>query len=244
MATRTRPPKTDPPSVFSRRGSADQRAATPPHDQPESSSATARAGDASTTRQTPAPPSDAKKAALRALVPSAYNPTGESDPFLQRYKARWLSTLDFKSESSINSLLVLAFLLLAREREREAEEVADVIGAHARTKQMRPASLETLLSALHLSIWLKTRRGLDAAALTTRATNIARFATARDREWLSTAAMQELADAQARGRLHLLVGPLSGIMRWLNDTGARHKAAAVLSDALAIARAMMDADAG
>jgi hypothetical protein len=181
----------------------------------------------------------AEKVGLRALVPSAYNAAGENDEFLRTYKIKWLSKLDFKSETSVGSLLVLSFLFLARGRDKEAEDVADALIAHAKTREMSASALEVLASALYLSAWLKAKRGADASVQLTRARAVGKFMTSRDREWLSNEAPQEIADAIARGRLHLLIGPFSGILKYLNDPGARFKAESMLAHGLDAARSLM-----
>ena len=61
----------------------------------------------------------------------------------------------------------------------------------------------------------------------------------RDREWLSAEAAGEIKDALERRRLAYLVEPLGGVLRWLNDPGARDKARSLLADALAATRALM-----
>lgn len=192
----------------------------------------------------PPPPPKPKRfarPALRALVPSAVNPTGEADPFLAAYKAKWLSRLDFTSDMSLESLLMLSFLVLAHGRESEAERYADHLIKHVdlRRPGVGTRTMATMSATLHLSAWLKAKRGIDVAPFLSRARFLERSLVERNREWLSHEAAQEIADAVERKKLDYLLYPLGGIVRWLNDTGARVKAESLLSLALNAARKMM-----
>ena len=185
------------------------------------------------------PTTRAKKSALVALVPSVVRPEGEGDPFLRVFKAKWLSQLNFKCDMIIQSLLTLSFMLLARGREQEAEDIADQLIAHVDARALSPAASATMASALYLSAWLKAKRGGDAGVLLERARGVGRFIAYRDREWLSNDVAAELRRAVERRRLDDLVEPFAGILRWLNDSGARAKAEAQLALALDATRSLM-----
>lgn len=184
------------------------------------------------------------RAALRALVPSSYNPEGEADPFIRAYKTKWLSKLDFTSDVNVQSLLVLSFLVLAvGHREGEAEVIAEQIIKHVDLRRMSNATRADVGSAMYLSAWLKSKRTpVDTErifSLLTRAKLLGRYGVEKNREWLSEEAAGEIAQAVARKRVDHLAHPLAGILRWLNESGARTKAELLLGQALEAARTLM-----
>jgi hypothetical protein len=191
------------------------------------------------------------RAALRALVPSSFNPEGEADPFIRAYKTKWLSKLDFTSDVNVQSLLTLTFLVLAvGERDAEAELIADQLIKHVDLRRMSNETRAAVGAAMYLSAWLKSKRHGNAAeaakderilSLLTRAKLLTKFGVEKNREWLSDEAAGEIADAVARKRVDHLVHPFRGILRWLNESGARSKAEQLLGQALDATRSLMRA---
>jgi hypothetical protein len=173
------------------------------------------------------------------LVPSAYRAEGEADEFLFAYKSKWLTQLDFKHPSTMEAMLLLAVLLLARERRDEAEGVLDMLLTYGKPKEAGPASWPHIGAGYNLLTWLKERRGDAAARERARAQAFDKLVRDKDREWLSSSAAGELTAALERRRLDLLLPPIAGIARWLNDAGARGRAEAELAVALAAARTLM-----
>lgn len=189
--------------------------------------------------QEPAGPRRSARTGLKALVPSAYRAEGESDPFLHAYKTKWLSKIDFFSDASVESLLLLSFLVLAHDRVREAETIANTLIRHIDPRRASARARAAAVTALRISAWLKTKRGVDASVLLDRARLLSKGTVDHNREWLSLEAPREIDEARSRQRLVLLLPPLAGISRWLNDSGARAKAEATLSGALDVARTLM-----
>lgn len=192
-----------------------------------------------------APTADANvRAALRALVPSSYNPEGEADPYLRAYKTKWLSKLDFTSDINVQSLLTLSFLVLAIGRQTEAEVIADQIIKHVDLHRMSSATRAAVGGAMYLSAYLKTKRGEPMTSnrvisLQTRAKLLGKYGVEKNREWLSDDAMNDINDALARKRVDELVQPFVGIVRWLNESGARTKAEQLFTQALDATRTLM-----
>jgi hypothetical protein len=184
----------------------------------------------------PAPPKQKPRAGLRMLVPVAYRADGETDPYLRRYKEKWLSRLDFQSASHIESLLLLSFMVLAHGREAEAQFVLGSILRHVDVRRADDDVKGFLATALSLMAWLKAKKGIDVTPLVERAKLLARHTVYLDREWLSEEAPREIAEAR---RAEQLLVPLAGVVAWLRDPGARPKAESVLGDALAALRRMM-----
>jgi hypothetical protein len=184
-------------------------------------------------------PRRSAKTGLKALVPSAYRAEGESDPFLHAYKTKWLSKIDFSSDASVESLLLLSFLVLAHDREREAETIANTLIRHIDPRRASARARAAAVTALRISAWLKAKRGVDATVLLDRARLLSKGAVDQNREWLSHEAPREIDEARMRQRLVLLLPSLAGIARWLNDSGARAKAEATLTGALDVARTLM-----
>ena len=200
----------------------------------------------------PAPPPPPKRtigapnarAALRALVPSSFNPEGEVDPFIKAYKTKWLSKLDFASDVNVQSLLTLCFLVLAvGERDSEAELIADQLVKHVDLRRMSNETRAAVGAAMYLSAWLKSKRtpATDERimSLLTRAKLLTKYGVEKNREWLSDEAAGEIAQAVARKRVDHLVHPFRGILRWLNESGARNKAEQLLAQALDATRVLM-----
>jgi hypothetical protein len=185
-------------------------------------------------------PKRARRAALRALVPSAVRAEGEADPFLHAYKSKWLSRLDFASGESTESLLLLSFMVLALGRSAESEAVANNLIRYVDVRRGDERTRDAAVCALRLAAWLKARRGIDASILLARASQLGRGGRVHDREWLSSEAEQEIRDARARQKLGYFLFPLCGIVRFLNDGAARPKAEALLAIALHELRAVME----
>jgi hypothetical protein len=186
------------------------------------------------------------RAALRALVPSSFNPEGEVDPYIRAYKTKWLSKLDFTSDVNVQSLLTLSFIVLAvGERDAEAELIVDQLIKHVDLRRMSNETRAAVGAAMYLSAWLKSKRTPDALkderiiSLLTRAKLLTKYGVEKNREWLSDEAAGEIADAVARKRVDHLVHPFRGILRWLNESGARNKAEQLLAQALDATRALM-----
>src|SRR6185437_8542289 len=109
----------------------------------------------------PAPPGARRrppKPALVALVPSSYNAEGETNAFVRAYKTKWLSKLDFKSDANVQSLLLLAILVLALGRDAEAESVVDRLIQHVDLRFMNDATKGAMASALRLAAYLQSKR--------------------------------------------------------------------------------------
>jgi hypothetical protein len=187
----------------------------------------------------PPPPKRGTRSALRALVPSSYRAEGEAHPFLRDYKTKWLSRLDFASDTNVQSLLVLSFMVLTEGRDAEAEAIADILVKHVDLKRMNQETRQAITAALFLTSYLKAKRGADASAQLSRARALAKYFTERDREWLSSEASHELADAVQRGKSTYLLDPFYGIARWLTEPSAKHKAEQMLAEALAATRKLM-----
>lgn len=179
------------------------------------------------------------RAGLRGLVPTAYRPDGETNDFLQRYKQKWLSQLDFSSASHIESLLMLSFMMLALGRDGEAEVTADQIVRHVDVRRAGDETRAVVVTAMHLSAWLKTKRQADCAVILARAKALGRDAVQRDREWLTNDAAGEIEDALLRKRLGYLAYPFAGIVLWLNDPAGRSAAEPLLARGLEAVRALM-----
>ncbi|MBI1945585.1 MAG: hypothetical protein HYS27_07805 [Deltaproteobacteria bacterium] len=179
------------------------------------------------------------KAQKAPPLPSAFRADGETHPYLRDFKAKWLSRLDFASTANLQSQLQCALMLLALGRDAEAEQVAEQLARNVDTMALGAEGWEATWRALQLAAWLKTARGDDARELLARAQQGPRVSAHRDREWLSAEAAGEIKDALERRRLAYLVEPLGGVLRWLNDPGARDKARGLLADALAATRSMM-----
>lgn len=184
------------------------------------------------------------RAALRALVPSSFNPEGEVDPFIKAYKTKWLSRLDFTSDVNVQSLLTLCFLVLAvGERDSEAELIADQLVKHVDLRRMSNETRAAVGAAMYLSAWLKSKRAPAAderiLSLLMRAKLLTKYGVEKNREWLSDEAADEIAQAVARKRVDHLVHPFRGILRWLNESGARNKAEQLLAQALDATRTLM-----
>lgn len=234
MATR----KSQPP--FPQRGADPavmQRArpASPPT--PAAPAAVARARAASAAA--PAPLKPARKSGLRALVPSSVRSDGEVHPYVAAYKAKWLSRLDFASDESIESLLLLALLVLALGRLGEAEAVTNTLMRHVDVRRVGARGREAMACVLRLATWLKARRGLDASLLLDRAQQLRHGVFDHDREWLSEHAGREIEDAAQRHRPGAFLPVVAGVARWLNDGAARPRAEAVLQRVLAELQHMM-----
>lgn len=174
-------------------------------------------------------------------LPSAFRADGEAHPFVRDFKAKWLTRLDFASTANLQSQLQCAFMLLALGRNAEAEEIADQLLRNVDVRALGADGWETVWRALHLAAWLKSARGEDARELLARAQQGPRVSAHRDREWLSDEAASEIRDALERRRLAYLAEPLGGVLRWLNDPGARDKAGRLMADALTGVRALMKA---
>jgi hypothetical protein len=184
-------------------------------------------------------PKRAARAGLRALVPTTIRPEGETNEFLRVYKQKWLSQLDFKSASHVESLLLLSFMVLALERERECEIITDLLIRHV---DVRAATAETrshVAAAIYLSAWLKAKRQVNIAPFLQRARALGKSAVHRDRDWLRGEAGSEIKDAIERKKLAYLVYPLTGIVAWLNDSAGKTMAEELLAEALAATRSLM-----
>lgn len=179
------------------------------------------------------------KAAKAPLLPQVLRADGEDNAFLRDFKAKWLTRPDFTSATSLQSQLQGALMLLALKRDAEAEELVDNLLRHVDARQLSGEAWEATWGAFQLSAWLKTARGLDVRELLARAQQGPRVSAHRDREWLSNEAAGEIKDALDRKRLAYLVEPIGGVLRWLNDAGARDKARAIWSQALDAVRALM-----
>jgi hypothetical protein len=189
----------------------------------------------------PAAPKRVARSGLRALVPSAVRAEGEAHPWVRTYKEKWLSRIDFKSDPSIESLLLLAFVVLALGRDGESEVFVNQLLRYVDMKRASDRGKRTMATTPHLGAWLKAKRGLDVTPLLVRARELDRSLLALDREWLSAEAGKEIDNALAKKRLDDLLRPLSGVMRWMNEDAARPRAEALLERALAGMRALMDA---
>lgn len=172
-------------------------------------------------------------------LPAAFRADGEAHPFLRDFKAKWLTRLDFASTANLQSQLQCALMLLALGRDAEAEEVALQLTNNVDSLALGAEGWEATWRALQLVAWLKTARGDDAREQLARAQQGPRVSAHRDREWLSTEAAGEIKDALERRRLAYLVEPVGGVLRWLNDPGARDKARGLLADVLAATRTLM-----
>lgn len=174
-------------------------------------------------------------------LPSALRADDEAHPFVRDFKAKWLTRLDFTSNANLQSQLQCAFMLLALGRNADAEEIADQLLRNVDVRVLGADGWETVWRALHLAAWLKSARGEDARELLARAQQGPRVSAHRDREWLSDEAASEIKDALEHRRLAYLAEPLGGVLRWLNDPGARDKAGRLMADALTAVRAIMEA---
>ncbi|MCC7108234.1 MAG: hypothetical protein IT382_03015, partial [Deltaproteobacteria bacterium] len=163
----------------------------------------------------------------------------EDHAFLRDFKAKWLTRPDYTSTASLQSQVQGAFMLMALGRDAEAEEIADNVARNVDARVLAPEGWEAAWSALQLAAWLKTARGADGRELLSRAQLGPRVSAHRDREWLSSEAAGELQDALQRRRLAYLMDPMGGVLRWLNDPGAREKAHGLLKQGLAAVKTMM-----